>query len=188
MYAIFGVDADRFTPTLERAYASLEPASRALVQARIARRGEDPGPWSGVLRIERADGDRRVLAVCSWSEEPPGGQPGDGILGTCCDVTLAVDLHRDRERLNRRQATILRAVGEGICGLDVKGRIVFTNPALLSLLRRAGESLDGRRLHDVIHRDPDGGEFQAAADCPYHASDERPARATDASVRRGDGT
>jgi PAS domain S-box-containing protein len=57
------------------------------------------------------------------------------------------------EHLRRHYEMILHAAGEGICGLDVAGRITFVNPAALRLL--------GYELHELL-----GADLAALADRP----------------------
>ncbi len=52
-------------------------------------------------------------------------------------------------RLQHRQRLILDAVGEGIIGLDVEGRISFANPTAGAMLGREEESLIGLPLQEV---------------------------------------
>jgi PAS domain S-box-containing protein len=59
-------------------------------------------------------------------------------------------------RLQHRQRLILDAVGEGIIGLDVEGRISFANPTAGAMLGREEESLIGLPLQEVwLHANPE---------------------------------
>lgn len=74
------------------------------------------------------------------------------------------------DRASRRNALILQAAGEGICGLDGEGRITFINPAAERMLGWAAEEAQGHRQHDLIHHTrPDGSEYPVD-DCPIYAS------------------
>lgn len=48
--------------------------------------------------------------------------------------------------LSRRNQLILESTGEGICGIDQKGRCVFANPAAASMLGRQVEELLGQPI------------------------------------------
>jgi two-component system cell cycle sensor histidine kinase/response regulator CckA len=71
------------------------------------------------------------------------------------------------DRQTRQTRQILSSAGEGIVSIDLMGRIVSVNPAASSLLGRPIASLEGKRLHDLVH-----GDTHAAGRCPL----ERPAR------------
>jgi hypothetical protein len=64
------------------------------------------------------------------------------------------------EHLRRHYEMILHAAGEGICGLDVQGRITFVNPAALRLL--------GYELHELL-----GQDLAALAERPVTGSNGR---------------
>ena len=135
----------------------------------------------------RPDGEPRLVDVSGWTDLDGELRPRE-LLGICRDVTEQVATARDRARLSRQQAMILRAAGDGICGLDPDGRISFSNPALNRLIQRESESLEGMRLHDLVHRDADGRELHRAAECPFQHAPAGPASATDADFHRADGS
>jgi PAS domain S-box-containing protein len=59
----------------------------------------------------------------------------------------------DLAKLARRHERILDAVGEGIYGVDVQGRISFVNPAGARLLGYTSNELLGRDAHTTFHVD-----------------------------------
>jgi two-component system cell cycle sensor histidine kinase/response regulator CckA len=60
------------------------------------------------------------------------------------------------EHLRRHYEMILQAAGEGICGIDLQGRITFVNPAGLRLLGYEAGELLGQDLATLAER-PDAG-------------------------------
>ncbi|WP_156116616.1 PAS domain S-box protein [Massilia sp. 9096] len=71
------------------------------------------------------------------------------------------ELARSERRLGEshdRFSLLLASSGEGIFGLDREGRCTFLNPAGAALLGYRADELEGRTLHDVIHRHPPAGE------------------------------
>jgi PAS domain S-box-containing protein len=100
------------------------------------------------------------------------------------DETLA----REREWLGHQRAAILTTTGDGICGLDADGRVTFSNPALHKLLGRSESEIHGERLHDLLHRRPDGVEGHPASGCHFLARTEPRVEAFDLGVHRGDGS
>jgi PAS domain S-box-containing protein len=113
---------------------------------------------------------------------------------------------RDRARLARRaerqrrarlraggQLEMLRAItgdlAEGLCGLDVNGRLVFMNGAAARMLGWSEEELAGRRFHELVHAARADGTPQAADECPLLAvlRDGGVVRGEDQVFRRKDG-
>ena len=95
----------------------------------------------------------------------------------------AVEAHRTRE-------LILRAAGEGICGVDRDGRITFVNAAAATMIGWGEGEPIGRAQHDVMcHARPDGSPYERA-DCPVCAAcaDGALRHHEDELFRRKDGT
>lgn len=60
----------------------------------------------------------------------------------------------------------LNAAGEGICGRDETGRIMFINPAATRMLGYGAGALSGENFHHLVHHScPHGNPFPAAY-CP----------------------
>jgi PAS domain S-box-containing protein len=186
MYEIFGVQPTGYSPSFEGVFDAMEPGSLELIKSLVDSWRATPEPFAETFRIQRPGGEKRLIEVSGWTDLDQERRPR-GLMGTCRDVTLPVVIARDRSRLSRQRAMILRAAGDGICGLDPHGLMTFSNPALNRLLHREGESLEGRRLHDLVHRDRGGRELHNGADCPFENLDARPASATDADFHRADG-
>jgi PAS domain S-box-containing protein len=67
---------------------------------------------------------------------------------------------KDLQTLQRRHEHILNSAGEGICGLDARGRTTFANPAVAKLTGWKLEELIGKTEHEIFGRN--GSESQAA--------------------------
>jgi len=63
------------------------------------------------------------------------------------------------KRLSHQNELILNAAGEGIYGIDPKGKIVFSNPAAAKMLGHQKESLVGQFMHDLLKHSKLGGEL-----------------------------
>jgi PAS domain S-box-containing protein len=81
------------------------------------------------------------------------------------------------KRLNER---VLNCAGEGIYGLDVKGRTTFVNPAASVILGWDADELLGKPQHDMIHHTRCDGSPYPRGECPIYAA------FTDGAVHRVD--
>jgi PAS domain S-box-containing protein len=77
------------------------------------------------------------------------------------------ELFKDIERENQ---LILHAVGEGIYGVDAKGRTTFVNPAGERMLGWQGDELMGRVIHRVVHHSHEDGSLFPLKECPIYAA------------------
>ena len=95
----------------------------------------------------------------------PEGQL-EGAVGVAQDVT---ERKRNEEELRRQRdlfRTITETQGEGLCTLDLQGRVTFFNPAAERLFGWSRTEMLGRSLHDTVHfLRPDGSAYPAE-DCP----------------------
>lgn len=70
--------------------------------------------------------------------------------------------------LRRQRQLILNAVGEGVYGLDLAGKVTFVNPAAAAMIDWPIEELIGQSMHTVMHHShPDGSPYHRE-DCPIY--------------------
>ena len=74
---------------------------------------------------------------------------------------------KDIERDNQ---LILNAVGEGIYGVDAKGRTTFVNEVAEELLGWTANELVGKEIHDIIHHTHEDGSTYHKHCCPIYAA------------------
>ena len=86
------------------------------------------------------------------------------------DVTELKRAQQSLKRLHRQNQLILDSVGEGICGLDLEGKIILANPAAGLMLDWKIEDLLGQSLHDVSHHTRHDGTPYPAEQCPIYAA------------------
>lgn len=99
----------------------------------------------------------------------------------------------DLRRANRRVEVTLNSVGDGIYGVDLAGRVTFSNPSALLALGCSAGDLMGQQAHDALHAETPGaapdGELHDWAGCYIaEAIAERHVAARDDTYRRSDGT
>jgi hypothetical protein len=72
----------------------------------------------------------------------------------------------DAEAARIRSELILTSAGEGICGVDLDGKVVFFNPAAREMFGWDADEGLGMALHDLTHHHhPDGSDYPHW-DCP----------------------
>ncbi|HJV27180.1 MAG TPA: ATP-binding protein [Aromatoleum sp.] len=69
------------------------------------------------------------------------------------------------DRLSHRQQAILESAAEGIYGVDVRGEIIFMNPAALAMLGYEEIDILGRPSHNLLHHHHADGSPYPIADC-----------------------
>lgn len=84
------------------------------------------------------------------------------------DITAYKRSQQARERIAQKNRLILDTAGEGIFGLDAKGRHTFVNPSAANMLGYTVEELIGRPSHATWHyQHPDGSDFHEQQ-CPIY--------------------
>lgn len=117
---------------------------------------------------------------------------GDEMLFTAVlrDLSDRQRTQRELDEARQHEDAILRAVADGVIGIDRDGRVSFVNPAAARLLGYRMHELIGRDLHALVHHTrPDGTPYPVEA-CPTRSSIEDGELATcDRDVYwRADGT
>ena len=80
-----------------------------------------------------------------------------GVVGIRTDVTLIKQREQELETLKQRYQLILDSAGEGIIGLDTRGKITFANRRAGDLLGQDAGRMIGRCFHALVQaRDGDG--------------------------------
>ncbi len=143
--------------------------------------------WTRTLQPQHADG-RQLDVECAGTLMPTA--EGRLLLLTLCDLDArhrrdlearaeafmheglaewqrADRLFADIERENR---LILRAVGEGIYGVNAEGRTTFVNPAAEQILGWTAEEMIGRDMHAMVHHHHHDGSAYPNTACPIYAA------------------
>jgi two-component system, OmpR family, sensor histidine kinase VicK len=124
---------------------------------------ETQDEWQGALTLRRSDGVYRRIACRARRMELPGERPFVLIHGT--DVTEQHEAEQALHVATRQRELILEAVGDGIYGIDLEGRLTFINLAGAHALGYSPEQLVGRDLHEVIHHShADGTPYSKSTD------------------------
>ncbi len=86
------------------------------------------------------------------------------------DVTMRKWVEDVTEHLARRNTLILESAGEGIFGLDIRGKTTFVNPAAARMHGYQPEELIGKKHHDLVHHSRPDGKLYPSEQCPVHAT------------------
>lgn len=143
------------------------PGDRQLVVERTLARQQDhrvPGVYE--YRIARLDGEVRTVQASSVPISYKG-QPAT--LAVLRDVTELLRAAEAVEQLRRQNELILHSAGEGICGLDLEGKITFANPAAARMAGWDIEELIGQPMHAILHHSKSDGTPYRETACPLCA-------------------
>jgi PAS domain S-box-containing protein len=126
----------------------LDPAGAAKFQdcLRTLETGEE---WQGAIPVRRSDGVYRRIAFRSRRMDLHGERPF--ILNHGVDVTEQHEAEEALHLATRQRELILEAVGDGIYGIDLDGRLTFINEAGARALGYKPDQLTRRDIHDIIH-------------------------------------
>jgi PAS domain S-box-containing protein len=102
----------------------------------------------------------------------------------------ALSATKELHQLHRKHELVLNAVGEGIQALDLKGRIIFENPAGEKILGWEPGELIGKPAHGTMHHSKADGTPYPEGECAILSSlvDGNPRRISDEVFWRKDGT
>jgi PAS domain S-box-containing protein len=85
------------------------------------------------------------------------------------DVTARKKAQEEVELLRQQFELILNCAGEGIYGVDLKGRTTFANPAAARMVGWEAAELLGRRHHALAHHSRVDGTSYPETECPIYA-------------------
>lgn len=77
---------------------------------------------------------------------------------------------QELRKLRHQHQLILNAVGEGVYGLDLEGKVTFVNPAAAKMIDWPVEELIGRSMHSVLHHSHGDGSHYPRETCPIYAA------------------
>jgi PAS domain S-box-containing protein len=81
------------------------------------------------------------------------------------DRTLAEEA---LERFTHRYELILESAGEGICGIDVQGRVIFANRAAARMLGYSAAELINRACYSIWHQSKTDNKPHLLQECPIY--------------------
>ena len=122
------------------------------------------GEFQGTVPMLRKDGAERQIVFRSRRMDVHGGE--SFVLTHGMDVT---EQHVAEDELNlvrRQRELVLAAVGDGIYGTDLEGKLTFINPAAAKLLGYTVEEPLNRNMHEMVHYSHADGTTHHESNCP----------------------
>jgi two-component system, OmpR family, sensor histidine kinase VicK len=120
--------------------------------------------WQGAIPVRRSDGVYRRIAFRSRRMELQGERAF--ILNHGVDVTEQHEAEEALHLATRQRELILQAVGDGIFGIDLDGRLTFINEAGANVLGYRPDQLTGCDTHEIIHHSHADGTPYSKATSP----------------------
>ncbi|MEO8327633.1 MAG: PAS domain-containing protein, partial [Nitrospirota bacterium] len=90
-------------------------------------------------------------------------------LAVTHDITKRKKSEEQAKQLSRQNELILSSAGDGIYGLDLKGRTTFVNPAGAKMLGYEPQELIGSFMHETVHHSMRDGSPYPSEACPIYA-------------------
>ena len=166
-YRIFEVDESSTSAEalFETGLARVHPDDRERVRDTYLAAVRELQPYDFVHRLLFDDGRVKWIHARGGVSHDTDGRPLR-VAGIVQDITERKREEAEREALTRDRLLLLESTGEGIFGIDTKGRCSFINRAGARLLGYEPEELIGSNMHAVTHHHHGDGRAYALADCP----------------------
>jgi PAS domain S-box-containing protein len=117
------------------------------------------------LVMSRKDGSSFPAHLRSRLMLDEAGAPV-GMIGVTDDVSERIASERDLRSARDYMRAVADSMGDGLCTLDIEGRIVYANPRAEEMLGWSSAELVGQDLHATVHHTrPDGSPYPAG-ECP----------------------
>lgn len=84
------------------------------------------------------------------------------------EIAERIQAEEEIRELQKQLELILDSAGEGILGLDSKGKVIFINRAAVLMLGWETDELLGNTHHDLIHHTHPDGTIHPVEDCPIY--------------------
>jgi PAS domain S-box-containing protein len=124
------------------------------------------GIWKGRSGCLNRDGREIPVSMILLAHRSASGAL-DFLAAVLRDISEDLKAEEEIRRLARQNRMILKAAGEGICGVDRQERITFINPAAARMLGWEPEEIQGRSMHEIAHHTRADGAPHPPEECPF---------------------
>lgn len=122
-------------------------SARGLLRCPEARLEAEPPAPAAMAAPMQANGKGQWLVVAGRRREEPFDQADrtllDAIAAVGSGALTNAELYRQIRFEQERLGSIALSIGEGVCAVDLEGRITFVNPAAIEIVDLPGCELDG---------------------------------------------
>lgn len=150
MYRIFGFDIDA-PVTLEDQMNMVHPDDRAWAHAALANLLAKGEVFDSQIRILRADGETRTVAVRSAVERNESDGAVRAIFGTVIDITELTLVDQALRASEARYRLMAENAADVITQVGLDGVVTFVSPACETVLGYAPAEIVGRPMDDLVH-------------------------------------
>lgn len=151
MFTIFGGSRETFQGQLDDWSSKVYPEDLAMSQAEFKRAIETNEPMDFDFRVQRENGDLRVVNARAVVIKDPEGK-ATRVLGTNYDVTERKAVERALEYSEKRMRTIANNLPILISHIDIDYRYTFANNNYQSWFK-LDQSVEGRTVPEVFGND-----------------------------------
>jgi PAS domain S-box-containing protein len=111
------------------------------------------------------------------------------VWGTQRDITERRATEEENLKLANHVRLLMESIGEGVIGVDVRGRCTFVNRSAARILGREREDLINQEICALLHMSAENGKACSADSCALlqHLREGRGFRKQDVAIQRHDG-
>jgi two-component system CheB/CheR fusion protein len=158
-FRLYGLDPQTFRPTLDGMLACYAESDRAALRALFDAALREGKEFTYNLRLQRADGEKRDIAIEAFCELDPSNRTA-AVFGVMRDRTADLAIQTALDDSQRRLQTIINTIVEGVVVTDRNGLMRLTNRALERTFGYESGELEGKNINllmpDTVHRHHDG--------------------------------
>ncbi|HXH40537.1 MAG TPA: response regulator [Thermoanaerobaculia bacterium] len=164
---ILGYEVDAVTGTSGLALVHPEDRRHVIERLNVVLDNQPPRVISEWRALHRNGSWRSIAALGSNAVDDPAIR---GIILNYRDVTEHRRSAEALDRLWRQYELILNSIADGVLGIDLRGRIIFCNPAAAMMLGWDCAELVGLAAHETMHHSTRDGASLDRTDCLIHTS------------------
>ena len=166
VFRMLGIDRQPANVSTLVLFEQVHPEDRASVSRTYERALKNRTPFDISYRVCMTDGRIKWLHARGSSSKNEMGHTV--MAGTVQDITASKHEEAAREALSRERLLLLESTGEGIYGMDRKGKCTFINQAASRMLGDAVADIIGRDIHALVHHKHADGSPYPLQECPVY--------------------